>query len=163
MKTATRSMKKFSFRLEKLLRLKERAEQIKLQKHEEARRRVREQEAALSALERERLANNDRQRKIMSGGIDVIRLRTYSRYYHKLRGDRLAGEGLRSTLIKDQHAKHSQLVAAARERKTLERYREKSEARYLAEVERHERAELDELATQRFIHEKTSSSKRSSN
>lgn len=147
-------MKKFSFRLEKLMRLKERVERLKLQAHEESRRRVQTQERLLTALEWERQSSNRRQREAMSGRLDVSQLRGYSRYYHKLRADRLTGEGLRQTLVKDQHAKHRELVAAARERKSLERFKEKARSRFIAEIERAERIELDELSAQRYILEK---------
>lgn len=144
-------MKTFSFRLEKLLKLKERFERLKLQAHEESRLRVREQDLHLQSIEEERARNTQSERDHLTGEIDISHLRAFSRYFHHLQLQNRAGIELRSALELDRVNKREELVAAARERKGLEEYEDKLRIRHERRAEKEERSELDEIAAQRFI------------
>lgn len=147
-------MKAFSFRLEKLLKVKERIEGVKLQAHEESRLRVEEQDNRLAALESERSEHTREERKLLSGALNVVRLRAFSRYFHHLHNESKAGRELRSALEKERLDKRAELVKASRERKGLTEYREKLRLRHQKEVDKEESAEADESSTQRFIFER---------
>ena len=147
-------MKTFSFRLEKLLKLKERFESLKLQAHEEARMRVADQEANLERLLAEKESHTAKEREKLSGSVDVNQLRAYSRYFHHLHLENLAGIDVRNALEVERLGKREELVAAARERKSLEEYKDKLRIRHEREAEKAERAELDEIAAQRFVYDR---------
>ncbi|MFQ5607019.1 MAG: flagellar export protein FliJ [Candidatus Zixiibacteriota bacterium] len=144
-------MKKFSFRLERLLTLKQRREDQKRQALALARSRVALQSVQLTELERERVRQNTNERARLTGRLNVNLLRGFSRYYHRLKAERYAGERVKQSLDKDAAAKTEELVAASREKRTLENYRDKLKERHDRQEEKTEQAELDDLTSKRYI------------
>ncbi len=145
-------MKKFSFRLEKVLRLKERIETLKRGEYGAAAQRVSERERALAALDSERERCSVEEQKLLTGeGLDVMRLRTYSRYFNHLRGEMRIGTEIKRALQKDAEVKRQSLIVSSREKKTLERYKEKLELSHIRDMDKAEQQELDELGAIRYI------------
>lgn len=146
-------MKKFSFRLEKLLRLRERIEDFKQVEHARAQARVFEQDSEISELDRSRQAEIERHRHALTGDVSVTQLRAHSRYTHRIRADRVAAVVTRASLERDRVEKERDLLAASRERESLEKFKEREKTRFAVQVEKEERIEADELSAQRFIFE----------
>jgi flagellar protein FliJ len=145
-------MKKFSFRLEKLLGLKERMEALKRGEYGTALKRVSDREQALDSLEAERLYHCDAaQEHLIGTGVDVEKLRTYSRYFHHLRGQKMMTTQIKRSLQQKAEAKRLELVESSREKKTLEQFKEKLQLRHLQEMEKVEQKELDELGAVQFM------------
>jgi len=148
-------MKKFSFRLEKLLALKERMEALKQGEYGAALQRVDERERAINALiaDRESAVNAER-RRLSGDSVNVARLQAYSRYFHHLRGKLLLSQEVKRSLEKKAEEKRSEMVIASREKRTLERYKEKLRMRYIQDVEKTEQVELDELGAMRYMRDR---------
>ncbi len=145
-------MKKFSFRLEKLLALKERMEALKRGEYGAAVQRVAEREQAILALHAERSTTATDERRHLTGDkLNVSRLQTYSRYFHHLRGQLLLSHEVKRSLEKKAEDKREEMVESSREKRTLERYKEKLRLRYIQELEKSEQAELDELGATQFV------------
>jgi len=145
-------MQKFSFRLEKLLALKERLEALKRGEYGAAVHRVAERERAIRALHEERATVSVAERQHLAGDdINVARLQRYSRYFHHLRGNLLLSNEVKRSLQKKAEDKREEMVGASREKRTLERYKDKLRLRYIQEVERAEQAELDELGATQYV------------
>lgn len=144
-------MKKFSFRLERLLKLKERLEDQKKQALALARSRIENQREELRALNLERERQREEERSSLSGSVNVSLLRSYSRHFHKLKADEFAGLQMAGVLSKEEEAKRKELVSASQEKRALEDYKEKMKLRHDEEAEKRERIEEDELSAQRYI------------
>ncbi len=144
-------MKKFSFRLERLLKLKRRIEDQKKQSLAISQARVQLQQDKLRLIGSERIKQDEAERAILSGSVDVNILRSFSRYFHKLKSDERAGAQLKEVFETDAAKKSEELVGASQEKRALEDYRAKLKTRYDKEMEKREQAELDELATKRYV------------
>lgn len=144
-------MKKFSFRLERLLKLKQRIEDQKRQSLATSQARIQLQEDKLRSIESERVKHDEAERAILTGSVDVNTLRSFSRYFHKLKGDERTGAQLIRVFETDVAKKSEDLVGASQEKRALEDYRGKLKARHDKEMEKAEQAELDDLATKRFV------------
>jgi len=146
------AMKKFSFRLEKLLALKERIEALKRGEYGAAMQRVAEREKAIMALHAERTTTSADERCHLTGdNLNVARLQMYSRYFHHLRGQLLLSHEVKRSLEKKAEDKREEMVESSREKRTLERYKEKLRLRHIQELEKAEQAELDELGATQFV------------
>jgi flagellar protein FliJ len=145
-------MKKFSFRLEKLLGLKERMEVLKRGEYGAALQEVSDRERALNSLEDERRHHCEAEQEHLTGdGINVEMLRAYSRYFHRLRGKKLMTTEIKRSLEKKAESKRLELVESSREKKTLEQFKEKLQLRHLQEMDKVGQKELDELGAVQFI------------
>lgn len=144
-------MKKFSFRLERLLKLRRRIEDEKRQTLAVSQARVLRQEEELRLITGERAKQNEAERNVLSGHVDVNLLRSFSRYFHKLKGDQRASERMKQVFESDAEKKSADLVGASQEKRALENYREKLKIRYDKQIEKLEQAELDELSAKRYI------------
>lgn len=143
-------MKKFSFRLERVLKLRGNIEKMRLQEHEKAQAALDVQSRALARIEATRCDLIVAEQEKLTGNVNLDSLRSYSRYFHKLRVDKVTGGELEKMLVKEKIKRKTRLVRASQEKRALEDYREKQKLRYEQESEKADRSELDELATQRF-------------
>ena len=149
-------MKKFRFRLERILQLKAHAEKEKQKIFGIAARKVVGQESELRALDHTRLKTQDNQRKKLSGDLDMLLMSSYSRYYLLLKKKELGGLELLRAYRKDQEAKRLELVEATREKKTFEKLKEKKFDVYQKDIELNLQKEQDEIASQMLAHKKSS-------
>ncbi len=145
-------MKKFSFRLEKVLKLKERMESLKRGEYGDAVKLVDDRQRALDGLdiERDRCAAEENE-FLVGTGLNVVRLRAYSRYFNRLRGEVKVTTEIMRALEKDAEVKRQELIVSSREKKTLERYKEKLESVHLQEMDKAEQQELDELGAVQYV------------
>ena len=148
--------KKFKFRLEPLLKIREYREKERQKDHSAAVHEVVKQKQQLQALDHERLATLDHQRQRLIGRLSVAEALVCSRYLVKLKRQRLSGTGLLHGLEREAERKRQELVEAARERKIYELLKEKRRLRYRQEAEKQDQKQLDEVAVVAFRrHKKT--------
>ncbi|MCR4402726.1 MAG: flagellar export protein FliJ [Firmicutes bacterium] len=143
-------MKRFRFRLEKLLevrRLRENALQQDLARAQEALRR---EKGVLETLGAARGATLEALRANVCGTLNVQDIAAYYRYLgflaHRIEEQRAVVE----RAAREEAAKRDALIAARRRRKVVEKLRERAYARYREGILREEQAFLDEVGSMRY-------------
>lgn len=149
-------MKKFRFRLQRLLEIKEHVEKEKQKVLALATRKVYSQEEYLRRLNLERRENQEEQRQFLTGSLNSSQLLGYSRYFLKLKSKELAGIEVLKVYRTEQEKKRLELLEAAREKKTFEKLKERKRDAHFKEAERLLQKEQDELAAQMMRHKKSS-------
>jgi flagellar FliJ protein len=147
-------MKKFKFRLEKMLQLKLHNEKEKQKILAEASQKVFNQEEQLENIQNTRHENQKNQRKYLTGAINRHLLSNYSRYYLKLKKEELTGTEMLKVLEKEREEKRGELVEATRARKIYEKLKERTHEKYYQELERALQKEQDEISSQMFHYNK---------
>ncbi len=140
-------MKKFNFRLERILQLKEHTEKEKQKVLALATHKVLTQESKLHQIDWTRQQIQKDQIEHLTGAIDSGRLSIYSRYYLRLKKDELTGIAMLRALRKTQDEKRQELIEATRQKKIFEILKERRKARYYKELELSIQKEQDELAS----------------
>jgi len=143
-------MKKFKYRLEALLKVKEHLERERQKDHGEAVRKVMRQRDQLTDIEKKRLTTYDEQRDVLIGKMSVAEMLVYSRYLMKLKRDQLVGKQLLQALDHEAEEKRIKLVEASREKKVFEKLKERQQKKFNKEVHRLETKEDDETAVVSF-------------
>lgn len=143
--------KKFKFRLEPLLSIKEHREKQCQKDHAVAASAVDRQKGQIAGIDRDRLETMDYQRQRSVGPLSIAASLASSRFLVKLKRDRMEGTEFLKALEKKAEEKRRILVQAARERKIFERLKEKQSLRFREEAEKAEQKELDEVAVTAFV------------
>jgi flagellar FliJ protein len=138
--------KKFKFRLEPLLKIREHREKERQKDHAAAVGKVHEQKDAVEGIDNERISTMDYQRGKSVGRLLIAEALVYSRYLMRLKRERIAGVELLHGLQKEAEQKRQELVEAARERKIFDLLKEKQQQRHREEAEKADQKELDEVA-----------------
>lgn len=141
-------MKKFKFRLEPLLKLKEYREKEEQKVHATALQKVFSQEDNLVNINFTRVNNQKSLRNFLYGDLDLSRLSGYSRYFTKLKKDEFIGREMLKVLKKDSEEKRLKLLEATKHRKIYEKLKEKHLDKYTFELEQAIQKEQDEIAIQ---------------
>lgn len=144
-------MKKFQFRLQKLLQLKTH-KKVEKQKDLAKAERVRRMEEAHLEMLKERLEDeiNDLA-PLKVENIDVRRL-TNSVYFQQRLNTNMANQRKAIATAKRQESiKRKHLIDAAREEKVYVKLKEKQQERYLQELDQHIQKEIDEIAQTGFV------------
>ena len=118
-------MKKFKYRLEALLKVKEHIERERQKEHAGALHRVNGQKDSLGQLDDGRKGTLKGQRQQMVGRLSVAKMLVYSRYLVKIKKDQLAGEQLLEALEGEAETKRQDLVEASKQRRIQEKLRER--------------------------------------
>ncbi len=139
-------MKKFKYRLQALLKVKEHIERERQREHASAVQKVHQQSNELDRLDRSRDSNLSQQRDQMKENLLVAEMLVYSRYLARLKRERLAGTELLKALEEEREKKRTDLVEAAKERRVLEKLKERQLAKHNAEIEQALTKEGDEIA-----------------
>ncbi|MEA2030426.1 MAG: flagellar export protein FliJ [candidate division Zixibacteria bacterium] len=157
-------MKKFKFRLQSLLKVREHMENQRKKDLADANRQVMKQESELETLSQKNDNTIKGKRKNQSGNISIAELLVYSRYLLKLRQNNLAGRELLSALYSTKEKKRRELLEASKERKVYEKLKEHDEERFNKEATDSARKESDEtgINTFRLKHEQQNQYKHSS-
>lgn len=142
-------MKRFKFRLDRLLKIKSRIQHEKQRDLALAERRALDQNDKLNALNDTRLESYGSRRKRQSGKVRVETLRSFSRYFVRLKKEELEGSAMLDALNVECGKKREFLVKASRETKTLENLRDRQKEVYLKMVNTLETKEADETTSQR--------------
>jgi flagellar FliJ protein len=143
-------MKRFAFPLQAVLEVKRRREEALL---EELAKRTRAAAAAqdrLRELRAERRRAQGELRRLLQGWVEVEKVRS-ARGYVAAVDSRIEAQS-REVQRRNEEVKacRQQVVAAAQERKTMEKLRERHWDAYRAEYYRQEQGLLDEVATQGY-------------
>ncbi len=148
-------MKRFDFRLERVLALKQRVETERQGIFAAAERRVNDQEERLKDLRQSRQNTFSSERRELVGAVPLASLRNYSRFYAALSRSELIARETLDALARDRERKRLELQRAAQERKGLELLKERHRGRYQALADRAEQAEFDESAATIHTHNKS--------
>ena len=151
-------MKKFRFRLEKILQLKAHAEKEKQKLLALSSQKVSDQQKMLAEIDCEREDNKNQQRFHMVGKIDPNMMTIFSRYYLRLKRNELVGNEMLKVHLKNEDEKRRHLVEATRAKKVYEKLKERLFESYQRETDRLLQKEQDELAARMIQHKKSSQS-----
>ena len=139
-------MKKFRFTLQALLTLQKRKEQIALERFAKVIQRRERIKLELEKLDREWKEYHDRLRVNLTSGISVNEIRQGNEYQEVFEG-RFAGlkDDLEKTKLKIM--KHNKtLIEAQKQRKILDKYKDKKLRQYEFEQFKSEMKEFDEIS-----------------
>lgn len=141
-------MKKFRFRLESLKKIKEHKEKERQKEHATAVQQVLIQQDKLREIETTRLHAMASQRTAHEapGHLSASALLSYSRYYLKLKREKITGTEMLRALEGEAEIRRQKLVEAARERKTYEKLKERQLEKFLKSTEQVLSKENDEIA-----------------
>lgn len=139
-------MKKFKYRLQALLRVKEHIEKERQKVHAVALLKVNRQTDELDRIDDSRQTSLSAQRNQMTLHVSVAEMLVYSRYLARLKREQLAGNELLHVLEGEAEEKRIELVAASKDRKVLEKLKEKQSAKHHAEINQAMTKENDEIA-----------------
>lgn len=141
-------MARFKFGLESVLEQRKREERVLQGELATCLQAQIEIEAEIARIEQELQTEQGGIRQSLVGALDVQRLLSYRRYLAARSVDvgRL-GQKLSEAKLGVEAARRK-LIEASRRRKSLESLREKQEQGFIAEVERREAIDADEVATQ---------------
>ena len=148
------AVKKFKYRLEPLLKIRQHREKERQKEHAAAAQEVVKQKQELESLDFHRAETFDLQRQRLVGTMSVAEALICSRYLVKLKRQRMAGTGLLHGLEREAEKKRRKLVEAARERKMYELLKEKQKLRHRQEIEKFDQKQLDEVAVVAFRRKK---------
>ncbi|MCX6826904.1 MAG: flagellar FliJ family protein [candidate division Zixibacteria bacterium] len=145
-------MKKFRFRLEKLLQLKVHVEKDKQKLLGIAARKVTEQETFLLELKATRLTTQKAARSCLTGTLNPNLLLGYSRYFIKLKKNELAGREILKAYLTEREKKRLELVEATKQKKIYEKLKERKLQLYHKEIDSLLQKELDESSSQMLLY-----------
>ena len=140
-------MKKFSFSLERILTLRQQAEDERRRALGEVERRIYAERSQLESLEGQRQSEQQAIREVGSGGSLNVRRVIDGRAYQAGLQVRIARslEALRSLAVERQN-RMNEYIEARKRRRVLEKLRQRKYRQWREETEREERMELDEVA-----------------
>jgi flagellar FliJ protein len=145
-------MKKFKYRLETMLKLKEHAERERQKDHARAMGDVHRQKEKLAEIGSARERAVDYQRQQVQKHLSIVTMLSCSRYLLRLKGETMLGREALTGLERTAEKKRQRLVEAARQRRIYERLREKQKERYYEEIEHTETVQLNEIALNNHAH-----------
>ncbi len=151
-------MKKFQFRLEKVLKHKEHLFDIAQAKHAEIQNRLRLEENKLENL-RTDYSNclNDMAART-SGKFSVKELGPYYRYLTFTKSSISAQSKVVCSVMTEEQQSREELIAASKDKEALIKLKEKQYAQYTYDVNKEEQDFLDDLNAIKFARELESSS-----
>jgi len=143
-------MKKFKYRLEALLKMKEHIEKERQKKLAAKIKQVQDKQGELASVDQSRERTFDRQRQEAESNFSVAEMLVISRYLHKLKRDTVVGQELLKALMKEQEQRRQELLEASRERKKYEKLKEKQQKRHHQNTESILTKESDETAVNTY-------------
>ena len=143
-------MKKFKFRLQPLLRVREHTEKERQKELAVVLHQIRGQQNTLIELSQSRTATMSSQRGDSIGSLSARNLLVHSRYLLRLKGQELTD----CEVLKELEAKaddcRERLAEASKQKKIFEKLKEKQFENHRLENEKAENAELEEIAIMSF-------------
>jgi len=143
-------MKKFRYRLQALLKMKEHIEKERQKELATSLIRVQNQQRRLGELEDSRYRSYDRQRAVTAERFSVAEMLVVSRFIHRLKRESVMGAELLKVLKKDEDNKRQHLLEATKERRKYEKLKERQSERHYKEAESTLTKESDEIAISTF-------------
>ena len=139
-------MKKFRYRLQALLKVKEHIEKEKQKDHAVALQHVHNQQDRIEKLGDDKTATVERQRGAMTGSLSVAEMLVFGRYLLNLKKQQVAEEEILKAARKVEAGKREKLLQATKDRKIYDKHQEKQFEKYGKEVRLQETKESDETA-----------------
>lgn len=139
-------MKKFKYRLQALLKVKEQIEKERQKEHAVALKKVIDQSDELTRISDLKEVTTDNQRGRLSGSLSMAEMLVFGRYLMRLKRETMAGQELLIALQRGEQGKRKILREASRQRKIQEKLKEKQHAKFKSEVVALETKESDEIA-----------------
>lgn len=143
-------MKKFKYRLETLLKVKEHIKKEKQKEHAAALNRVNHQKKQLQDIDNAKTTTFEKQRSQMKSSIVVAEMLVCSRYLNKLKRENMAGKELLKALKKKAEEKREKLIEASRDQKIYEKLKEKQREKYNEMIKMLETKDNDEIAIRNY-------------
>ncbi len=143
-------MKKFKYRLQALLKLKEQIEKDRQKHLAAASKQVRDQNRRLGDIEQSHGRTVERQRREAEQTFSVAEMLVISRYLHKLKRDTVVGRELLKVLLREEDNKRQDLLVATRERRKYEKLKERLRDKHNQEAETVLTKDNDETAISTF-------------
>ena len=143
--------KKFIFRPEVILKLREQREDLTLRKLAVAQGRVSEMQESIRRI-RQQMSEQDAMVRsgMLTGSVDVQYMSLYRRHVMALHRMMIQNVQELQVAAGELHKVQAEVLQAVKERKVMSRLKEKLHERYQAGIERLERREMDDMTTMRF-------------
>ena len=134
--------------------MKAHVEKQRQKEHAVAVQQVYIQQEKLQSIASEKQQTIESQRERLTGPLHPHQLLIASRYLVKLKRDTVTGSELLRALEREAEVRRTRLVEATKQKKIHEKLKEKQQQRFVADIESHEKKELDEIAVNgyRFRH-----------
>jgi len=143
-------MKKFSFRLEKILQYREQLQEQRLRAYAAAARALERRRDELEALGRELCDYRTRMAELGVGRTSARSLAVYRSYLSHCEARVAEAAGSLEDAARKLQQRRAALVEATRERKKLEKLKSARRSEHDYQAMREETRELDEIAVKRF-------------
>lgn len=145
-------MKRFQFRLQKLLQLRQHRKLEQQKKLARAERMRRVEEAHLQSLGARLSKERERRGENPEGKVNVALLQQSVRYQERLKQDQGVQQQMVARAREVEAKRREELLAAAVKEKVFLKLRERQEEQYHTDLDHRDQKETDEIATQQFVH-----------
>ncbi len=145
-------MKKFQFRLQVVLDIKEKLLEQKLLELSKVQRGLQEAVQKQKTLENYQLEINHALLKVFQSGndLDLDEVQRYKDFINKLLVDISAQKVVVQNITKLLEVKRKEVNDVLKEKKILEKLKENQKKKYYQEFEQYDRRELDDIASSRY-------------
>ena len=145
-------MKKFQFRLQVVLDIKEKLLEQKLLELSKVQRGLQEAVQKQKTLENYQLEINHALLKVFQSGndLDLDEVQRYKDFINKLLVDISAQKVVVQNITKLLEIKRKEVNDVLKEKKVLEKLKENQKKKYYQEFEQYDRRELDDIASSRY-------------
>lgn len=141
----------FRFRLESVLKVRERMARIRQKEFSEVMARQQVLDARILAHQQSLTRAADFTNQARRGSVTVFTLEMFNNYQRRLKGEIELLADQKREEAQELEAKRNTLVEAKRAQRTLEILREKAQRRHQQEMNRRERLIMDEVARNYFL------------
>lgn len=145
-------MKKFQFRLQVVLDIKEKLLEQKLLELSKVQRGLQEAIDKQKTLESYQLEINQALLRVFQSGndLDLVEVQRYKDFINKLIVDISNQKVVVQNITKLLEMKRKEVNEVLKEKKVLEKLKENQQKKYYKEFEDYQRAELDDIASSRY-------------
>ena len=146
-------MKKFQFRLQVVLDIKEKLLEQKLVELSKVQKGLQEAIQKQQTLESYQIEINQALLKVFQSGndLDLVEVQRYKDFINKLLVDISAQKVVVQNITKLLEIKRKEVNDVLKEKKVLEKLKENQKQKYYKEFEQYERNELDDIASSRYM------------
>ncbi|UCG61960.1 MAG: flagellar export protein FliJ [Candidatus Zixiibacteriota bacterium] len=143
-------MKRFRYRLQALLKMKEHIEKERQKELAASSQQVRSKEEELDLVQKNRDRTFEFQRNEILQSFTVAEMLVISRYLHKLKRETVVGKELLRVLKVEEEKRRRKLLDASRERKKYEKLKEKQQQKHYDNARSAITKEMDETAVSTY-------------
>lgn len=143
-------MKKFRYRLQALLKLREHVERERQKELAAASLKVQDQQHLVQGIYARTESALENKREHQTGKIDLTDMQLFSRFLYRLKRDTIGGEEILRALKKAESQRRQALLEAAREKKIYEKLKERQQTQFYKDFETAATREADEAGLNGF-------------